>query len=563
MLPPDFKRRNPLRVRPFQDFDDAAPPPSNTRNRLLNMVHETGGLNPTWRRKNIEAYIAPKEDDEQKPSKRKRKNKNKKTKEAKDVSPALLKSQYDLLWSLIQEGLRVGSDDHTTESGMGFATPSELTNAKEPIVLDPHQRHAIHRALQRLQACHHGTIVAYGMGIGKTLVAVGLYAVLKQDFAMHGRDWSLIDKTTLDEGHDSHEFDRKVSIQGGFLIVVQVDLIPLWEKELQVHLENPPSVIVYHGHQSWYHSTAHTADELAAVDVVITSYETLRSDYEDAMAAAASHEDFFKTPVLARSPTMVIYWRGQILDEAHKIANDKTGVNKAVNRVRPLMRLPLTGTPFLNDYTDIQSQLSLIKLAPCDDPNFFASLFLLHSAANPFVYRTLSGKLNSVLSLVLKLYSLQLDHGNIFDGETVASEIDAEYVRHDHELESWERDAQENVKQPWLPRLGPGSRARVSGNSGEDILKLIIFARVAAVHPEYADTGHGENGIVKVDYQELDDGAVEGLPLGEISKLQVLKRGVGQCGNDVMASGPCDAFVLITHSLQLYLSILQSRFRSN
>jgi len=155
MLPPDFKRRNPLRVRPFQDFDDAAPPPSNARNRLLNMVHETGGFNPTWRRKKGEEYIAPKEDDEQKPSKRKRKNKNKKTKEAKDVSPALLKIQYDLLWSLIQEGLRVGSDDHTTESGMGFATPSELTNAKEPIVLDPHQRHAIHRALERLQAGHH------------------------------------------------------------------------------------------------------------------------------------------------------------------------------------------------------------------------------------------------------------------------------------------------------------------------------------------------------------------------------------------------------------------------
>ncbi|KAI4695203.1 uncharacterized protein J4E84_001828 [Alternaria hordeiaustralica] len=254
MLPPDFKRRNPLRVRPFQDFDDAAPPPSNARNRLLNMVHETGGFNPTWRRKKVEECIAPKEDDEQKPSKRKRKN---------------------------------------------------------------GRRRRQRTALERLQAGLHGTIVAYGMGIGKTLVAVGLYAVLKQDFAMHGRDWSLIDKTTLDEGHDLHEFDRKVSIQIGFLIVVQVDLIPLWEKELQL----------------WYHSTAHTADELAVVDVVVTSYETLRSDYEDAMAAAASHEDFFKTPVLARCPTMVIYWRGQILDEAHKIANDKTGVNKAVNRV--------------------------------------------------------------------------------------------------------------------------------------------------------------------------------------------------------------------------------------
>ncbi|KAI4911012.1 hypothetical protein J4E90_007269 [Alternaria incomplexa] len=281
MLPPDFKRRNPLRVRPFQDFDDAAPPPSNARNRLLNMVHETGGFNPTWRRKKGEEYIAPKEDDEQEPSKRKRKNKNKKTKEAKDP---------------------------------------------------------------------------------------------------------LLDKTTLDEGHDAHEFDPKMSIQGGFLIVVPIDLFSLWEKELQMHLENPPSVIVYHGHQSWYHSTAHTADELAAVDVVITSYETLRSDYEDAMAAAASHEDFFKTPVHARSPTMVIYWRGQILDEAHEIANDKTGVNKAVNRVRALMRLPLTGTPFLNDYTDIHSQLSLIKLAPCEDPEFFASHFLLRPGAKQCVY---------------------------------------------------------------------------------------------------------------------------------------------------------------------------------
>ena len=253
-----------------------------------------------------------------------------------------------------------------------------------------------------------------------------------------------------------HEFARKVSIQGGFLIVVPVDLIPLWEKELQVHLENPPSVIVYHGHQSWYHSTAHTADELAAVDVVITSYETLRSYYEDAMAAAASHEDFFKTPVHARSPTMVIYWRGQILDEAHEIANDKTGVNKAVNRVRALMRLPLTGTPFLNDYTDIHSQLSLIKLAPCEDPELFASHFLLRPGARQCVYCMLSVELNGVLSLVLQSCSLQLDRGDDFDGGRVDSEIDVEYIRHDNDLESWERDAQVNVKQPWLGTYKPG-----------------------------------------------------------------------------------------------------------
>ena len=258
-------------MRPVQDFDDAVPPPSNARNRLVNMVHETGGLNPTWRRNNIEAYIAPKEDDEQKLAKRKRRNKSEKTKEAKDVNPALLKRQYDLLWSLVQGGHQAGSDDHTTESEMDFATPSELTNAKEPIILNPHQHHAIHRTLERLRAGHHGAIVAYGMGIGKTLVAVGLYAVLKQDFAMHGLDWPLLDKTTLDEGHDAHEFDPKMSIQGGLLIVVPVDLIPPWEKELQVHSENPSSIIVYHGHQSWSHSTAHTADELAAVDVVITS----------------------------------------------------------------------------------------------------------------------------------------------------------------------------------------------------------------------------------------------------------------------------------------------------
>ncbi|KAI4645162.1 hypothetical protein J4E93_005962 [Alternaria ventricosa] len=450
MLPPDFKRRNPLRVRPFQDFDDAARPPSNARNRLLDMVHETGGSNPTWRRKKVEEYIAPQEDDEQKPSKRKRKNKNKKT------------------------------------------------------------------ALERLQAGHHGTIVAYGMGIGKTLVAVGLYAVLKRDFAMHGLDWPLLDKTTLDEGHDAHEFDPRMSIQGGFLIVVPVDLIPQWENELQVHLENPPSVIVYHGHQSWHHSTAHTADELAAVDVVITSYEMLRSDYEDAMAAAASHEDFFKTPVLARFPTMVVYWRGQILDEAHKIANDKTGINKAVNRLRALLRLPLTGTPCLNDHTDIQSQLSLIKLAPCDDPNFFASHFLLHSAANPFVYRTLTGELNGVISLVLKSSSLQLDRGDDFDGETPASEIDVETIRHDHELDSWERRAREDVKQLWLETPEPGEGG--AAIEGDDIFKLIVFARLAAVYTACAEAGCGKDAVVKIDVGELEDGAAEGLLLGEISK---------------------------------------------
>lgn len=95
-------------------------------------------------------------------------------------------------------------------------------------------------------------------------------------------------------------------------------------------------------------------------------------------------------------------------------------------------------TPFLIDYTDIQSQMSLIKLAPCDDPEFFALHFLLPPGANQSVYRKFSGPLNGVLCLVLESCSLQLDRGDDFDGETVTLEIKVETTRHDYGLDIWE-----------------------------------------------------------------------------------------------------------------------------
>ncbi|KAI4942663.1 hypothetical protein J4E91_009832 [Alternaria rosae] len=133
-------------------------------------------------------------------------------------------------------------------------------------------------------------------------------------------------------------------------------------------------------------------------------------------------------------------------------------------------------------------KMSLIKLAPCDDPEFFASHFLLRPGANQSVYRKFSGPLNGVLCL--------------------------------------------KVKQLWLETYEPGEGG--AATDGDDILKLIVFARLAAVHHECADAGYGENEIVKVDVRQLDDGAFEGFLLGEISKL--LKRGVSPCGNDAITT---------------------------
>ncbi|KAH3909930.1 hypothetical protein HBI56_129660 [Parastagonospora nodorum] len=139
-------------------------------------------------------------------------------------------------------------DDTGMKDGFIVATLHEIQEAEEPFDLRNYQIHAINRIIYILQSGGKGALLAYAMGLRKTVIVIVMYSPSK----------------------------LKTCVQGKFLLVVPLALIPLWQSELQRGMEPSPSIKIYHGGRENDHSTKRTPYHLCTVDVVITTYETLR-----------------------------------------------------------------------------------------------------------------------------------------------------------------------------------------------------------------------------------------------------------------------------------------------
>jgi SWI/SNF-related matrix-associated actin-dependent regulator of chromatin subfamily A member 5 len=74
-----------------------------------------------------------------------------------------------------------------------------------------------------------------------------------------------------------------------------------------------------------------------------------------------------------------ITWWFVILDEAHRVANPETNISVAVRELPGKYRLPITGTPLQNDYTDVQGLLAFMHVNPWSDLEYFRQVSVLNS----------------------------------------------------------------------------------------------------------------------------------------------------------------------------------------
>jgi hypothetical protein len=58
-------------------------------------------------------------------------------------------------------------------------------------------------------------------------------------------------------------------------------------------------------------------------------------------------------------------------DEAHKLCNEETGVTRASMALKARFLLPMTGTPFRNEYSDCGTMMRLLGVAPWDNAKAF------------------------------------------------------------------------------------------------------------------------------------------------------------------------------------------------
>lgn len=208
-------------------------------------------------------------------------------------------------------------------------------------------RHTVCDAISfTLQSETGGGILADEMGMGKTLAVLALVLQTLEE----AHQWA--SKGNLIPG------ERKRA--GATLIIASSDImISEWKQEMEKHFDIPTvralRTIKYHG------QTRETdLDRLREADIIITTYHTLSAD--------------FRTQ---RNPLKGLEWYRIVLDEAHIIRRQNTGLYKTVVQLKAKSRWCLTGTPIQNCFEDIGSLFAFLRINPLHSMTTFRTSIVI------------------------------------------------------------------------------------------------------------------------------------------------------------------------------------------
>ena len=198
--------------------------------------------------------------------------------------------------------------------------------------LRPYQQAGV-QWLYLLTQLRLGACLADDMGLGKTIQVLSLLLVLKNEAG-----------------------DKRKPC----LLVAPASLLANWAAEIARFAPSLKAVVVHPSAAPAEKLKADDADNLARVDLVITSYG-----------------------FLARSPWLGITpWRLVVLDEAQAIKNPAAKQTKTVKQLRADTRIALTGTPIENRLNDLWSIFDFINPGLLGSSKQFSS-FVKHLADRP------------------------------------------------------------------------------------------------------------------------------------------------------------------------------------
>ncbi|OGM42102.1 putative nucleosome remodeling complex ATPase subunit (Snf2h) [Aspergillus bombycis] len=164
-----------------------------------------------------------------------------------------------------------------------------------------------------------GGILADEMGLGKTIQTLALFQYIKK-----------------------HDNTMRLDKAGPFLIVCPFSVMEVWLSEITKWTPELTS-IKFHGPPSQKEAVKKILtpargksrrSSTPAVDIVITSYETLTSDIR-----------WFRKFV----------WNYAVLDEGHRIKNNQSQRAQTIQSIRAEYKLVLTGTPIQNNLRELWS----------------------------------------------------------------------------------------------------------------------------------------------------------------------------------------------------------------
>ncbi|KAH8008721.1 hypothetical protein HPB51_003368 [Rhipicephalus microplus] len=296
------------------------------------------------------------------------------------ISNALDGMEDDPLWD---------SEDTAGSDWSLSSQPDEWDESPQPqgvrTALMAHQRQALQWMLWREEQEAPGGILADAMGLGKTLTMLSLVEQQRSRDKAHKLAAKIKSNDKTDGKNDS-ETAAPAPPRGGTLVVCPLSLLHQWEEEVQRHLPGQWQVHVHHGRNRTV-----DPEELARCDLVVTTYDTISSDWARVDATGKSGQNCFSgsatvvqfctqenadsnlvmIDVAELSPLFTVKWRRLVLDEAHNIRNLHTRRAKAACALLAWSRWALTGTPVHNDLNDMRSLLKFLQCHPFDDDSFW------------------------------------------------------------------------------------------------------------------------------------------------------------------------------------------------
>ncbi|XP_021273747.1 switch 2 isoform X4 [Herrania umbratica] len=234
-----------------------------------------------------------------------------------------------------------------------------------------HQREGV-KFLYMLYKSNHGGVLGDDMGLGKTIQTIAFLA------AVYGKDEEYGDSRIL--------MENQVGKKGPILIICPTSVIHNWECEFSRWATF--SVSVYHGS-----SRELILEKLQAngVEVLVTSFDTFR---------------------IHGNVLLEIKWEIVIIDEAHRLKNEKSKLYMACLEIKTRRRIGLTGTIMQNKIMELFNLFDLVAPGSLGTREHFREFYdepLKHgqrsTAPERFVW--VAGQRKQHLVAVLRKYMLR------------------------------------------------------------------------------------------------------------------------------------------------------------
>lgn len=187
------------------------------------------------------------------------------------------------------------------------------------------------------------------MGLGKTIQTISLILLHPHPAYPIGAKTSF---SSLSPDSKKAVVKLPSDLERGTLVIAPLALIKQWEAEIARRTEESHQmrVRVHHGP-----NRAKESGLLRKYDVVITTYDVIRSEHKDTETKGKPVGCFG------------LRWWRIVLDEAHTIKNRLAKGSLAACALRARFRWCLTGTPLQNKIEELQSLIKFLRVAPFDD----------------------------------------------------------------------------------------------------------------------------------------------------------------------------------------------------